>query len=68
MIDPDRCRSSISVQTDRINVRDGRWLQGMFACMGHPTRYQEYEGLGHIWAGEQGVSGLIWEHWRTHRA
>jgi polyhydroxybutyrate depolymerase len=51
-----------------INVRDGRWLQGMFTRMGHPTRYQEYDGLGHIWAREQGVNRLIWEHWRTHPA
>ncbi len=51
-----------------INVRDGRWLQGMFTRMRHPTHYQEYDGLGHIWARDQGVNQLIWEHWRAHGA
>lgn len=51
-----------------INVRDGRWLNSMFMRMGHPTRYEEFPGLGHIWARDRGVNGRIWEHWRQHRA
>jgi polyhydroxybutyrate depolymerase len=50
------------------NVRDGRWLSGMFTRMGHPTQYEEVPGLGHIWARDHGVNGRIWSHWRTHRA
>ena len=51
-----------------INVRDGRWLGAMFERMGHPTRFEEIEGLGHAWAREQGVNARIWAHWRAHRA
>lgn len=51
-----------------INVRDGRWLNGMFTRMGHPTAYEEIPGLGHIWARDQGVNARIWQHWQAHRA
>jgi polyhydroxybutyrate depolymerase len=51
-----------------INVRDGRWLSGMFTRMGHPTRYEEFPGLGHIWARDRGVNARIWAHWRAHPA
>ena len=51
-----------------INVRDGRWLNGMFTRMGHPTTYEEVPGLGHIWARDQGVNARIWEHWQRHPA
>lgn len=50
-----------------LNVRDGRWLAGMFERMGHPTRYEEIPGLGHSWARDQGVNERIWAHWREHR-
>jgi polyhydroxybutyrate depolymerase len=51
-----------------LNVRDGRWLAGMFERMGHPTRYEEFAGLGHVWARDQGVNERIWTHWQQHRA
>lgn len=50
-----------------LNVRDGRWLAGMFKRMDHPTQYEEIAGLGHIWARDQGVNERIWAHWRQHR-
>lgn len=50
-----------------LNVRDGRWLAGMFERMGHPTQYEEIAGLGHIWARDQGVNERIWAHWQQHR-
>lgn len=49
-----------------INIRDGRWLAGMFERMRHPTRFEEVPGLGHIWAREQGVNDRIWAHWQAH--
>ncbi len=51
-----------------INVRDGRWLGAMFERMGHPTRYEEIAGLGHIWARDGGLNDRIWAHWRRHPA
>ena len=51
-----------------INIRDGRWLAGMFERMGHPTQFEEVLGLGHIWARDQGVNDRIWAHWQAHQA
>lgn len=51
-----------------INIRDGRWLAGMFERMRHPTRFEEVPGLGHIWARDQGVNDRIWAHWQAHAA
>lgn len=50
-----------------LNVRDGRWLAGMFERMGHPTEYEEIAGLGHMWGRDQGVNERIWAHWQQHR-
>lgn len=51
-----------------INIRDGRWLAGMFERMRHPTHFEEVPGLGHIWARDQGVNDRIWSHWQAHQA